>query len=861
MNPRLGKLASDYAGDLALPLATIASGGSKILATFQLIGGVLVTKVLGPLGAIGYLLVGVISGMKNWASAAELVARAMQKAAAKEALTKQFAELTKSITTAKAKLQELINFSQGSPFRFESIVEGGKALARVSDGALLTRKNLQLVGDTAAASGQQFGTVAAGLSQLYDDLKNGRPIQESTKSLEDMGAISGSTAREIAQLQNDGAGLAVVFDQVTKSLEKNKGSMEAVQQSVEDLQQKQDELKAGILSPAGSIYNDAQKKGLEAQNAVLEKLAPTLAGIGTVAARVSTFFGYLQSGILAMIAKIPGLNKAATAAALAFSFLAVQVGLVSSAKFLGFVSDSIAALIRYTRAAGGAAAATAAFNASQAGNIGRGAGRIGALGTEVKYGVEGGLIGPRISAQMATGEALAGAGQIALGAGSKIASGALTLVRSAAGYLVQGLKVLTTGLGVASAALTAAGFAAYWVYDKYEKATKAIEDLGSATDKANLAFNEQKDKVQTAADAAVLYKKALDDVADSQKQYDKIRAQRQSHGFLDSPMDVINRQGEQEQAALTDLGFKQVNAKTIANLMNSGKLAINPEDNTKLLNIRLADQRAQQEAELNNPTLGAADKVQKLADIANESKSQMIATINAKDAADHATNKADRIDVLKSATGSEEAQLMAQLEGMDNTPENARMRQELQNRIALVQDKYGNVDQKREASISASSQLNQNMPRFLTENLATQEEGQARSLRLAAQVAGLSGLGSIARQQNAAGEGLEEDAMEARNKIQFKQENLDRGMTDADAQKDAEYRAGQARTQDLASKGLANLASISGPVVDSLQRIGGGSGIEQSDPLIAITQAQLDALTAIKDNTDPKNTSLKKKVY
>jgi hypothetical protein len=66
----------------------------------------------------------------------------------------------------------------------------------------------------------------------------------------------------------------------------------------------------------------------------------------------------------------------------------------------------------------------------------------------------------------------------------------------------------------------------------------------------------------------------------------------------------------------------------------------------------------------------------------------------------------------------------------------------------------------------------------------------------------------------------------------------------------------------LAGKALATLGSINGPVVDSLQRIGGGGGVEASDPLLTVSQAQLDALNDIKGLLAPQNDGKgKTKVY
>ncbi len=68
------------------------------------------------------------------------------------------------------------------------------------------------------------------------------------------------------------------------------------------------------------------------------------------------------------------------------------------------------------------------------------------------------------------------------------------------------------------------------------------------------------------------------------------------------------------------------------------------------------------------------------------------------------------------------------------------------------------------------------------------------------------------------------------------------------AQKDAL----EDRQQDLAGKALQSISQISGPVADSLQRVGGGGGVEASNPLLNISQQQLDALQAIQKSLETK---------
>lgn len=844
---RISKLAGDYAGDLALPLSTIASGGSKILATFQLIGGILVTKVLGPLGAVAGIVYGITSSFVGWARAVDLVGQAMDRAAAKQAMVRQLAEITKSGAVAKAKLQDLLAFAQSAPFSLSNILEGGKALAQVSAGALLTKKNLALVGDTSAATNQQFNETAKALANLYDDLKNGRPVDETAQAMKEMGIFSQSTVDKLVELQRSGANITTTFNVATEALKANAGAMKTVTETIEDLQEKQGQVKAGILTPAGQIFNDSQKKGIEAQTQLLEKLAPVLTVVFRIVARVSDVFGVFQRNILRLIASIPGLSAIVGTIITAFTLLATATAAVSSAKFLAFIAESILALRRYTIAAGGAAAASAAFNAANGGKIGGGISQIRNLATEAKYGVEGGLIGPRISAGMAVGEAAAGAKSIAMGGAANLAAGAMTLLRSAIAYVAEGLAVLATGFGAAVTGLAALAVGATIAYDKFSAATDAINELSDATNKSADAFNKQLANVRTAADAAAVYQNALEAVKEAQDNLATIQGQRKGNGAagMFGVLDALNQQDTKELAAKNALGQAQQYADRAKKMITSPSNALPEDINSANVAIAIQANASMAQAGLNNPILGAKERVERLKAISDSAEREMREKSVTEQQISQATTP-DEAQGFRRISGSREMNLQAELNDIPDDSDHAKERQSKQNQIDIFKAASGDAPSKFAAAQEAISAFNQNLPKFMAEFQETQKNFQAGGLRVEAGVAGASGYGDAARAKNAQAETLEGDAEESRKRRQYLEENLAKGFGRDEATADANKRAGAERTQDLAAKGLANLAAVSGPVVDSLQAVGLGGGIEQTDPLISISQAQLDALHEIQ---------------
>ena len=139
---------------LAGPLVMIARGASVTQAAFQGVKAAIVGNVLGPIGAVSGAALGLIGTIKVMTMA---FGRAgVENRAALEKMEKGFQPLLKSSTAAKARVKELVDFSKNTPFRLESIEAANKSLQYLTRGALSTKEGMRLVGDAAAATGNDF---------------------------------------------------------------------------------------------------------------------------------------------------------------------------------------------------------------------------------------------------------------------------------------------------------------------------------------------------------------------------------------------------------------------------------------------------------------------------------------------------------------------------------------------------------------------------------------------------------------------------------------------------------------------------------------------------------------------------------
>lgn len=123
-------------------------------------------------------------------SGAKAVWSAVKEAFKFETLTIQFSVLMGSLTKAKDRMKELADFAAATPFAMEEVVNASRQLHVFSDGALGASNSLRLVGDAAAAVGQNIQEVSFWVGRAYSMIKGGQPFGEAAMRLQEMGIIT-----------------------------------------------------------------------------------------------------------------------------------------------------------------------------------------------------------------------------------------------------------------------------------------------------------------------------------------------------------------------------------------------------------------------------------------------------------------------------------------------------------------------------------------------------------------------------------------------------------------------------------------------------------------------------------------------
>jgi len=143
-----------------------------------------------------------------------------------EAYQTQFEVLLKSADKAKARLQELSTFADVTPFELGEVVRASKTLQTFGGDVLATGKSLTMIGDMAAASGEQFDRVAMWVGRAYTAIQAGRPWGEAAVRLQELGLMSGETRQRFEDMEKAGKSGAAVWAEFVKSMDPVSGMMD-----------------------------------------------------------------------------------------------------------------------------------------------------------------------------------------------------------------------------------------------------------------------------------------------------------------------------------------------------------------------------------------------------------------------------------------------------------------------------------------------------------------------------------------------------------------------------------------------------------------------------------------------------------
>jgi hypothetical protein len=200
----------------------------------------------------------------------EFIRQGIQMNAMLETSTLQFTTLMGSADKAQERVRGLAQFAAKTPFRFEDALVGARNLETFGGSALDTDANLRLVGDAAAATGNNLQDVSFWFGRAYGAIQAGRPFGEAAQRLQEMGVLTGEQRNKMEALQATHAKASDVLAALTGGFERFDGAMEKQARTMDGLVSTFQDDMALLAAPTTERSFRAIEAALAGVNAQLE---------------------------------------------------------------------------------------------------------------------------------------------------------------------------------------------------------------------------------------------------------------------------------------------------------------------------------------------------------------------------------------------------------------------------------------------------------------------------------------------------------------------------------------------------------------------------------------------------------------
>ena len=249
------KNAGDIPGQIGIgaSLVQLVAGTDKLKALKDLLINTIAATALWDL-TMSRALKGMQKGLQSVLHDTGSLDQALRKLSQIQGLEKVFSPLVGGAEAAKQKVAELVNFAASRNLKLDSVAEAARSLTIMTRGAYDSAKALDVINDSAAATGNNLVDTADAVGGFYTALRDGQPIDGAAESLRDMGLISQSTADKLENLQKNGAGAGQIFDALTASMQSSKGGAAAIAGNIDQVNQAFDLAKKNLQEKFASPF-------------------------------------------------------------------------------------------------------------------------------------------------------------------------------------------------------------------------------------------------------------------------------------------------------------------------------------------------------------------------------------------------------------------------------------------------------------------------------------------------------------------------------------------------------------------------------------------------------------------------------
>lgn len=247
----LAKETDEQLGGMGEGLGGAASQGVELAAVMGGVAGVVATAT---------------NQVINFAGQIKSTLDAMGQAAVAsnaqfEVYTTKFKTLLGSAEAAEARIQELAEFGQKTPFELPDVVQADLILQTFGGDALATGEILTRIGDMAAGAGSDFGNLAVWIGRLYTAIQNGQPFGEAAQRLSEMAILSGDARAKLEQMQKAGEDSNKIWEYFIENVAgRYKNAMEEQAKTFTGVTSNLADFQGMLIREGGAPYFDAVRE-------------------------------------------------------------------------------------------------------------------------------------------------------------------------------------------------------------------------------------------------------------------------------------------------------------------------------------------------------------------------------------------------------------------------------------------------------------------------------------------------------------------------------------------------------------------------------------------------------------------------
>jgi len=232
-------------------------------------------------------------------------ASALSKGMEFERMTVRFKALTGSLETAKAHMKDLQDLGRTPPFSLEEFASASQMMMKMTGGMAGFKKEMEIVGDIAAATGNDIATVGRAFGLAYQVIRDGQSFGRAGQQLYMMGVLTKKQVAEFDALSQSGASNIEVWQKLSEVLGRYKGAMADTEKTTKGLIEAIQGEATVAITDFSTALSESAKPALEGLLGWMKKInddgtieewadrtVRTLGEVGKVARSVGNAFGW-----------------------------------------------------------------------------------------------------------------------------------------------------------------------------------------------------------------------------------------------------------------------------------------------------------------------------------------------------------------------------------------------------------------------------------------------------------------------------------------------------------------------------------------------------------------------------------------